>query len=174
MKKITWESGNILIPSTIKSVENQLLVEFPQSYKDIILENNASTPSIFVFDTAKTVGRCFGNLLSFKPEENNIVEVFMNLKQDLPENIIPFADDPSGNYLCFDFRKSKNPEIVFWNHELTYEVIDNQIRIPNRPLYELHTIEFVADNFQLFLTKLYSTQPYNDDLGDLSQYKITY
>ncbi len=34
--------------------------------------------------------------------------------------MLPFADDPGGNLLCFDWRKAKTPTspvVVFWDHE---------------------------------------------------------
>ncbi len=35
----------------------------------------------------------------------------------LIDKVIPFAEDPFANMLCFDYRKNDQPKVVFWNHE---------------------------------------------------------
>ena len=48
--------------------------------------------------------------------------------------LIPFASDPSGNYICIDV--NNNDSVVFWNHEI-------------------NNTEYIAKNFSAFLNKLY-------------------
>jgi len=60
----------------------------------------------------------FSDLLSLnKSDDDNVFEVYETVSDRLDrKDILPFAADPFGNFLCFDF--SENPaHIVFWNHE---------------------------------------------------------
>lgn len=35
-----------------------------------------------------------------------------------PKKLVPFAFDPAGNLICFDYKNDKNnPVVVFWEHE---------------------------------------------------------
>jgi hypothetical protein len=36
----------------------------------------------------------------------------------LPEGLVPFADDGGGDYMCLDYRnKPEAPGVVYWAHE---------------------------------------------------------
>ncbi|MCY8426886.1 SMI1/KNR4 family protein [Bacillus vallismortis] len=42
--------------------------------------------------------------------------------------IVPFACDPFGNEICFDYRQNKdNPSGVFWDHEIAYKYSDGAL-----------------------------------------------
>lgn len=44
--------------------------------------------------------------------------IYEDVKEELLDNLYPFANDFFGNFLCFDYRKnSTSPTIVFWYHE---------------------------------------------------------
>ena len=50
------------------------------------------------------------------------MEVYNDYKDTLPKKIIPFAFDPSGNLICFDYKAHEDsPIIVFWEHENAVE-----------------------------------------------------
>lgn len=63
----------------------------------------------------------------------------------LSDRIIPFGEDGGGNYVCFDYRRSQMPQIVFYFHELSGE----------------DGIMKVCDTFDEFLERL--QLPDNDD-----------
>ncbi len=42
---------------------------------------------------------------------------FMHSNGRIPEQVIPFASEPGGNYFCFDCRVDGEPIVVFWAHE---------------------------------------------------------
>jgi len=75
------------------------------------------------------------------------VEVTWGLIMDrLNDYLIPFADLFAGNFLCFDYEGGGRPKIVVWRHEDSRQ---------DKP-----ATEFVAANFDEFLTKLYElSQP---------------
>ncbi|WHX50171.1 SMI1/KNR4 family protein [Paenibacillus woosongensis] len=78
----------------------------------------------------------FESLLSFTSEYSNI-EVVHELTS-LPENIIPFARDPFGGLICFDYRPSNDvPVIVFFDEEL-----------------ENNNITFICESFSELINRL--------------------
>jgi len=63
-----------------------------------------------------------------------------------------FAEDPGGNFICFDYRKGvKKPEIVFVSHE---EVGDE-------------AVHFICDDFSKFLSSLPSLPLRNSSVMDI-------
>ncbi|MBO1004900.1 SMI1/KNR4 family protein [Pseudogracilibacillus auburnensis] len=56
----------------------------------------------------------FSCLLSFTNKDATIIEVYDIASEYLLESIFPFAKDPFGNLICFDYRQDKNmPTILF-------------------------------------------------------------
>lgn len=103
----------------------------PNDYKSIVVKNNNGRPSISTFDTESSRGHVFKKLLSLKKNDIETVYKAKKVLSKIDNTLIPFANDPAGNYLCF-----KGDSIVYWQHE------DN-------------SISKVADNFTEFLAKLY-------------------
>lgn len=120
--------------SLIEDFECAVTYEFPNSFKECVVNNNGGWPSTSVFDTNKTKGIAIKSLLSFnKEDEENIWIVNEWVKSDLNNLFIAFAIDNFGNLICFDVN---DDNIVFWNHE------NNKT-------------ELVAKSFDEFLGKLY-------------------
>ena len=59
-------------------------------------------------------------------------------EHELPESIVPIAEDGGGNLLCLDYRHSHAPAVVFWFHELAGE----------------EGLRRVAPSFEAFITTL--------------------
>ena len=98
----------------ISQVEQEIGVVFPHLFIETVMRYNGGTPSNNVFDTEKTNKRAFSSLLNFNSEDENfITNVFKDTTERLPKGVVPFATDPGRNYICFDYRKSSNLEIVF-------------------------------------------------------------
>ena len=112
--------------------------KYPKEFKTFVLQYNGATPEADVFDTVNTRGRVFNRLLSLN--KSDIETVWNCLGDDVSWSIdgldwryIPFANDPFGNFICFD---RTNDHIVFWNHETS-------------------EVEEVADSFSEFIDSLY-------------------
>ena len=89
----------------IASIESLLNIKFPRDYIDCAKENHGSNPSLQIYDFNGHREAVFNSLLSFNPESSNfILAVYNDVKDRLPESIYPFADDPFGNLICFDYR----------------------------------------------------------------------
>ena len=67
--------------------------------------------------------KMIGNLLSFdNDEDDDLILNFRLIRERLKKGIIPFANDPFGNFICFQFTSSNDePNIVFWDHEIAYD-----------------------------------------------------
>ena len=130
--------------TVIGKVESIIGQSFPADFVEFILQHNAGCPKLCVFDTARVKERVFSRLLSF--DENDKNNIFFDLRafsDIMPKtSLVPFAIDPFGNCLCFDYNTTP-PTVVFWDHEV-------------------NETEFVASTFTELLSKLYDGEDIPD------------
>lgn len=121
----------------IGEVENSFGFNLPDDYKQCIKENNGGFPEPNNFDCEDgRIEAVFNNLISFTNKDLNI-KMFYEFSS---QKLIPFAKDPFGNLLCFDYRyNEKSPKIVFYDFEET-------------------TITPVCDSFTDLLERLYALE----------------
>jgi hypothetical protein len=105
--------------STITKVETIFEIKFPKDYIECVMKNDGGYPMPNRF-TLNEHEEVFNKLLSLQEVSYNIIDTYNNVKDRLINGVIPFAEDPFGNLLCFDYRKSKQPNIVFWDHEKAF------------------------------------------------------
>ncbi|MCY8232267.1 SMI1/KNR4 family protein [Priestia filamentosa] len=148
----------------IKKVEEKLNVIFPEDYKQCIRTNHGARPKRDIFEV-EGMERVFGALLMIQTPEKaiDILRVYENYKLTLPKNVIPFADDPSGNLICFDYKNhSENPIVVFWEHEDAWEkeMLMKEEGLSEEEAEEVarENIFYVADTFTEFLQKLHEDE----------------
>ena len=116
----------------LKNFEFENSCKLPADLEKCVVYNNGGRPEKKVFDTDTSEGRMFKRLLSFNyGEAENIWDAY-NVMQKEDADLIPFAIDPGGNYICF---KRTNHKIYLW-------------------LHETNTAEYVAESFKDFLDKL--------------------
>jgi len=126
-----------------EELERKMNYKYPKEFQSLVLKFNGATPEEDVFDTKTTTGRVFDCFLSLNKEKEEMEETIWDYLdgdfswsiEELDWRYIPFANDPFGNYICFD---RTNDHIVFWDHE-TGEV------------------EEVADTFTVFINSLYES-----------------
>lgn len=139
--KIEWIQSKPIDNETIEHTERYFGIKFPNDYKDCIKEVNGGypTPDTFNFDGRnEAVLLC---LLSLTSQQGNITEVYDLNSNVLPAGVYPFARDPFGNLICFDYRGDiESPIIVFFDHELD----------SNEAIY------YVCNTFTELLESLYS------------------
>ncbi|ETA69193.1 SMI1/KNR4 family protein [Methanolobus tindarius DSM 2278] len=107
----------------ISEVENIFGIKFPNDYKECIKKYHGGSPKLSCFDFKERKGAVFNNLLSFEPNDKyDYIVKIRNIVEGMVECIYPFAADPFGNFICFDYRdgKNKSPKVVFWDHEIAY------------------------------------------------------
>lgn len=144
MRDLDWlEPGEPLAANEIASVEELLGVKFPSDYIMCIAEHSgASNPSESDFlyvDRGKRQVGCFGSLLSLRAgHSDRLVDAFRDLGDQLPVGIIPVVD-ACGDFVCLDYRKSNEPTIAYFAHELSGD----------------DSIIAIASSFSEFLDSLY-------------------
>ena len=133
MNDLTWKRVKFLKnEENIRLIESESGVKLPVEITTCIKQNNGGRPNKDTFNTHESQERVFKSLLSFNEDDvETVFKVFNMLRMENP-NIIPFASDPGGNYICYDPRDG----IVLW-------------------LHETNTVEKITDNFTDFLSKLY-------------------
>lgn len=139
--------NNIVESTTISKAEDILSVKFPKEYVQIIMKNDGGYPNPNRFDLDGSE-EIFNNLLSFDEEDiSNILDVYNDVKDRLIEKVIPFAEDPFGNLICFDYRNNNNeqPKVVFWKHEKAFNDKEN-------------AITFICNTFTEFLNMLHESE----------------
>ncbi|ENQ3104922.1 SMI1/KNR4 family protein, partial [Bacillus cereus] len=145
MGEITWLfTDKSVDEKTISKVEQSFGIKFPQDYKECVIKYNGGYPKPDNFDFSDEGegegGAVFNNLLSFTGDFS-IEAIYEFSKESLQKGIIPFARDPFGNLICFDYRQSNNePTVVFFDHEEQGE----------------NSIELICNTFTELLNKLYS------------------
>lgn len=105
----------------MQAMESMLDIKFPESYKKIVEDFNAAIPVLRCFYSGHR-SRIVEGLLSWDPDVRpTVVDMYRILKKDGDPKLVPFANDPFGNMICFDFnsRDSQFIPIVFWNHEFS-------------------------------------------------------
>ena len=85
----------------------------PEELKNFVAEHNAATPSRHHFMVGATE-RVFGAVLSFEKNETEADTVYPALEAVEDKNLLPFAIDPFGNYICYQLNEK---QIVYWDHE---------------------------------------------------------
>ena len=121
--------------SVLNKLEEKLGVKFPKSYVDCVTSNNGGRPPRNKVNDSLMMR----SLVRIdESAEINVLNTLDTLKDSLLPKIIPFADDSFGNYFCFDFSKSGEPLIVFWDHEEKRE----------------NALSPVADSFEKFIAVL--------------------
>lgn len=99
--------------SVFAEIEKARGIKIPDELRSFIMEANAATPSKYNFMVG-TVEKVFGAVLSFNRGETDIDTVFTALTSIEDKNLLPFAIDPFGNYICYSLKDNK---VAFWNHE---------------------------------------------------------
>lgn len=125
-------------------VEKYLGCRFPEDYVSVVKKYSGGHPNLDCFDFYDHEESVFNYLLSFNSERSiYILKVYEDVKDRLQKNLVPIANDPFGNLICFDYSKnSKEPAVVFWDHEIAYED-RNQ------------ATSFICNTFTELLNKLY-------------------
>ncbi|MCB0115333.1 MAG: SMI1/KNR4 family protein [Caldilineaceae bacterium] len=144
--EIEWQDCRAQIDdSVVAEVESLLYCDFPDDFRAIIKKCHGGipVPNRFVYHDAvlQMVESSIEQLLSFNLEDaDNIVRSYYDLSTQLPDDLIPFACDAGGDYICFDYRSdsSEYPVVVYWSHESEPDA----------------SIFYLADSFSEFLGML--------------------
>ena len=113
MDRITWIFGQKLHSiEELFAFEKQYKIKFPDEYKEIVTANDGASPVPQNFLVAGTE-RVFNYLVKV----SDLQTMFVNICREYScgKKLVPFADDPAGNYICFDYSDNKtSPTVVFF------------------------------------------------------------
>lgn len=114
MKTIQWDYKIQLDNLEVfEKIESQNTLKVPEDLKRFIIDNNGAYPTPNCVDI-NGVERVYDATLSFNEDDNVATTVFEALKIVDNPDYIPFAQDPFGNYFCYDW---KNETISFYSNE---------------------------------------------------------
>ena len=145
----------------VEKFQKKLKVEFPSSYLDLIITKKAEYPENDLCFMVSEEERVFDSFFSYCPDydDNGDSEIefeYKTTKDDFKEKFgrsnkmkfVPFATDPFGNAICFDYSERKTaPSIVFLDTERLFE-------------NDSYCGEKIADSFDDFLSICYE---YSED-----------
>jgi len=123
--------------------ENSYRVELPADYKTFLATSNGAVPLSDTFEHGgnERVVETFLAIVDNPGADANgwrdVTVVLSQLDERLVSDeeqggmdIIPIAALFAGDFLCFDFRKSRaQPEVSIWNHELSEELMPAMDRV---------------------------------------------
>ncbi len=118
---IEWDRCDLPITeSDLIVVEKFFGFSLPIDFRNALFHINGGRPFLREFDIENRSGCVFVKLISFKDNNGSRtpITVFKNIENWLPKHlkIVPFADDPFGNFLCFSYQENSCP-VVFLDHE---------------------------------------------------------
>ena len=162
MNNINWKYQDGEVDSFfINNVEKTIGLEFPSDYKECVKINQGGSPTLYLFEV-NGVERVFGSLLKINNPNSStdILNVYESYKDTLPKGVVPFGNDPAGNFICFDYKNNAlQPIVVFWDHE---NAAEKEMLMEKEGLTEEQAEErarenvfYVAATFTEFLDKLH-------------------
>ena len=130
--RLEWEYIKKLNDNNVfENIEKKYKIKIPDNLKKYITEYNAGEPTPNIFDTDKFKEKVFHALFSYN--EDDKCNIFFILDNFNHKNLLPFADDVSGDIICIDLK-------------------DNTIKLVS---HETDEIEFVANSLDKFMNSLY-------------------
>ncbi len=109
-------------PESVLKFEKKYGVVFPESYKRLLKDCQGKTPNpnYFKFNNSFSSIAVFYHFYDNRDDINSYhIEKNQDfLREYVSPNLLAFAEDPGGNFICFDYRKGPyNPRVVFVSHE---------------------------------------------------------
>ncbi|MBC1552142.1 SMI1/KNR4 family protein [Listeria booriae] len=162
MGKVEWQFADEAVSlAGIIAIQEYLGIKFPNDYVECVQINNGASLEPELFELETGAEKVFGTLLSFdKDSDEFILDVFDDYKATLPADVIPFAFDPAGNLICFDYNNNGiSPTVVYWNHENAEakETLMNEAGLTAEQVEDLarEHLTGIATTFTAFLEKIH-------------------
>jgi len=100
----------------IVQFERSLGVSLAADYRAFLQRCNGGYAGGSVWDLERDVG--VHHIGGFRKEEHfSLRSHYDSLREFLPADMIPIADDPFGNAICLGIRGANVGKIYFWDHE---------------------------------------------------------
>lgn len=140
----------------ISTVEKSLGIKFPEDYKEFIIHDNGGIPEkdmlydfydeVTGLENTSVIRRffsiCIDNGNIFK---HNLIDICKTMREEgtITKDMIPIADDPTGNPICISLNEDDYGVVYYLNHE--YEDADTGYLVKS----------IISDSFKKFLDDLY-------------------
>jgi hypothetical protein len=157
-----YRDNGSLSKNKIKKLEKDCGVCLPRLYAEFISDHNGarfSNNCFNFYDCWRQGNSCesmaFLDLRKIKDDMESLLEQSTSDPNDpdifkfyeyFDENLIPFGETGGGDFICFDYRESKDacdPPIIYWCHDA------------NEPD---ERISFIANNFEKFINMLHEPE----------------
>ena len=129
MMTLEWKYVEPLDKDQLSKIEEHFGLSLPDDYKASLETCNRGKPTLERFDT--------------EHQTECVLDYMVNLEETIaiaqaipPDNLIPIATDPFGNFIAFKIADGRIVSVVFWDHERD-------------------EISQISDSFTDFLEKLY-------------------
>lgn len=147
MLESTRESARPIDRNRLNAVENEIGVEFPESYRSFLLAHNGGRPIPAYFTVVENGEPVWMRIHFFfgvddDMEGCDLLWNFRTFRDRLPRSVISIASDEVGNLFCLDLRRQGRGGVLFWDHEL------------EAAGYEVALKTVVANTFEEWLDKL--------------------
>ena len=161
MSEIEWQFADEPVSEEyVYKIGNELGFKLPRDYISCAAINNGANvePELFNVGNREKV---FGTLLSYNNRSDEfIVDIYNSYRETLPNGLVPFAFDPGGNLICFDYKEhEENPIVVFWEHENAWEkgmlMREEGLTAEQAEERARENVFYVAATFTEFLDKLH-------------------
>jgi hypothetical protein len=131
--------GKPVTNSDLNEVESAFDFAFPADFRKHYLNQNGGRPQYNLFKKDETVF-VFNEFLPLKYGRVNCLfeDVFRDLKIErevLPKHLVPFGDDPGGDYYCFSVRAEDVGSIWIYRGEY-YDSPDRAVEFLAKSLNE--------------------------------------
>lgn len=140
--------------SQIEEIEKLVGLNFPEEYKEHLLQHNGGQcmPNIFSFtEKGKITNSCVDWFLTIYDGEydnlKNYIDTYKSDDKRLPSHLLPIAHDPGGNLICISCGNDDSGSIYFWDHEneVDYSVMGDK---------DYTNLYLIAKNLHEFIDKL--------------------
>jgi len=151
----TRNSSKQLTDLDIHEFEKKFHVRLPQDYREFMLKSNGGRPTDdwgFDFIEAGSSVHTSSVICDFLALNADSGKTYDDLgktykmlveERQIPPEVLPFANDPGGNYICISTAKGDHGRVCFCNHELEDPETGYMIVSP------------IADSFSEFIDKCY-------------------
>jgi hypothetical protein len=150
IKPLDGEAFTPLSEEEVARIEATIGVPLPETYKRLLLRFGRSMFSTEVNCTPSGEPLYFGWFLGF----SELLEAIENLRDFLPETIIPIGDDGGANLFCLGVRGRDAGKVYFHNHNLGWHADAEAYQergeeVPANIRYQ--TVYPIADSFEAFI-----------------------
>ena len=143
---VLWQRQNGLISlELVQQIESLLKYKFPREYLDVVLLYNEGNPEPNRFDTTKRKGYIMDRLLTLLNEPTGLIRIISYVTDGLPDGIVPFGYEITGDIICFDFKHHLEvPSVVLWKHEFAPDEED----VGSQEEMRRTGLEYINDSFR--------------------------